>query len=929
MKNWKTTAFKTVLALLFGLSLAACGGDSPETMLASARDYLAKNDLNAAVIQLKNALQSRPGLIEARFLLGKTLLEQGNVSAADMELRKAAEAGYPADRVIPLQARTSLLLGQARKVVDDFGGIELSDPESRAELQSTIGNAYLALNDPVAAGKSFAGALSLVPGFAPALLGQARVRAFARDVGGALAWLDVALEKNPGFHEASQLKGDLLAFEGRIEEALAIYRGILELKPDYLPAYVSLITRQMEAGRIDEAENEFEAMRKVAPASPQTAYIRAEFLYRQKRFAEAREVIQQFLRVIPDSVPGQQLAGAIEFELKSYANAERYLQSALPKLAKTSVARRILIASYLRGGQPSKALGVLRPVLDEIEDNSNMLALAGEVFMQTGDVEKASRYFARAAALDPENKGKQTAVALTRLARGQTETAHAELEKIASGDTGIRADMALIASQLRERKFDQALKSIGALEKKRADDPLVAPLIDNLRGTALLGKRDADGARKSFEAALRKNPEYFPAIANLARLDLAAGRPDEAKKRFRDVLAKTPGSSLALLALAELEGRAGGKKEEVVALIDRSVAANPTDVASRLAQINFHIGAKDAGKAVMAAQDALAVLPNNPVIMDAEGRAHQAAGNYNQALSIYGKLSEQNLGAIQPYLRMAEIHVAANDKDAAMQSLRKAAAIKPDSIEAQRGMIMLDLDAGRLSNAVATARNVQRQFPDNPVGYLLEGDCHVVGKAWKEAAEAYRNGIRKTGANELAMGLHAALLARNVPGEADKFAAAWLKEHPKDQRFRLYLAESATARKDYAMAIRHYRTLLDGQPDNPALLNNLAWVMAQNKDPKAFELAEKAYRLAPEQANIIDTFGAMLVLKGDLDQGIELLRKANSLAPNNPTIQFNLASALVKAGKTAEAKSMLIELNMLGDRFSRSREVSELLQGLR
>ncbi|MDR1934153.1 MAG: tetratricopeptide repeat protein, partial [Candidatus Accumulibacter sp.] len=262
-------------------------------------------------------------------------------------------------------------------------------------------------------------------------------------------------------------------------------------------------------------------------------------------------------------------------------------------------------------------------------------------------------------------------------------------------------------------------------------------------------------------------------------------------------------------------------------------------------------------------------------------------------------------------------------------SLRRALSIKPDSVEAQRGMIMLDLDAGRVASAVATARNVQRQFPRNPVGYLLEGDCHIVGKAWKEAAEAYRNGIKQTGANELAMGLHATLLAQNVRGEADKFAASWLKEHPEDQRFRLYLAESATARGDFPMAIRHYRTLLDAQPDNPALLNNLAWVMAQNKDPKALELAEKAYRLAPDQANIADTLGALLVTQGDLDRGIELLRAARSLAPDNPTIQFNLASALVKAGNTAEAKSMLIELNMLGNRFSKSREVSELLQGIR
>ncbi|GHU29396.1 hypothetical protein AGMMS50256_14190 [Betaproteobacteria bacterium] len=930
MKNRNMANFKVgLLAFFFALSLTACGSDSPETLLASAKDYLAKNDVKAAVIQLKNALQGNPDLAEARFLLAKALLDEGNVTSADLELRKVANLNYPADLVVPLQARAQLLLGQSKKVIDNFGQTQLSTPEASAELQTTLGNAYLSQGKPDTAAGAFAAALSSDPDYGPALFGQARIKLSNSDVDGAVALLDSALEKNPNLYEASQLKGDILASRGEIQEAFEIYRKILDLKPDFLPAYVSLISRQMALGQLDEAATQFEAMQKVAPGRPQTNYVKAELLYRQKRFTEAREAIQQHLRVFPESVPGRQVAGAIEFELKSYAVAEQYLQSVLPEAPKTGTARRILIASYLRSGKPDKALGVLQPILNQIDDNSDMLALAGEVFMQNGEVEKASTYFEKAIALDPKSKGKQTAFALSHLAMGETETAYKELEKIAATDVGMQADFALISSQLRSRKFEQALKSIDNLEKKRAGDLLVGPRIDNLRGTALLGMRDVNGARVSFEQALQKNPEYFPATENLARLDLAAKKPDDAKKRFEDVLARNPKSSMAMLALAELQARTGGTMDEVLALLNRAMAENPSDLASRLALINFYIGAKEFRKAVAAAQEASGVFPDNPLIMDAEGKAQQATQNYNQALSIYAKLSEQNPNAIQPHLRIAEIHVAAKNKDAAMQSLRKALAIKPDSIEAQRGMIMLDLDAGRVSNAVATARNVQKQFPKNPVGYLLEGESYAVSKAWKEAVEAYRNGIRQTGANELAMGLHAVLTAQNVPGEADKFATVWLKEHPKDQRFRFYLAESATARADYPMAVRHYRTLLDNQSDNPSLLNNLAWVMAKNKDPKAIELAEEAYKLAPDQANIIDTLGSLLVDKGDLDRGVELLRKAYSLAPNNPMIQFNLANALVKIGKGAEAKPMLINLSTLGNRFPQSREVSELLRGMK
>ena len=276
MKNPKITGFKAVSAFLLVLSLTACGTDSPEAMLASAKDYLAKNDAKAAVIQLKNALQSKPDLAEARFLLGKALLDEGNVSGADVELRKAADLKYPADQLVPLQARVLLQLGQAKKVVDEFGKMQLSSPESRAELQTTLGNAYLVQGKPDAAKQAFDAALSAVADYGPAVFGQARLKVAGRDVAGAMALLDSALEKNPKFLEARQLKGDLLAFQGKSQEAQDLYRQILDARPDYVPAHISLISRQMEAGKLDEAEKQFEAMRKIMPASPQTTYVQAE-----------------------------------------------------------------------------------------------------------------------------------------------------------------------------------------------------------------------------------------------------------------------------------------------------------------------------------------------------------------------------------------------------------------------------------------------------------------------------------------------------------------------------------------------------------------------------------------------------------------------------------------------------------------------------
>jgi len=911
-------------ALLATLILVGCGGETSESLLSSAKDYMAKNDNKAAVIQLKNALQSNPNLGEARFLLGKALLSSGDPTAAAVELRKANELKYPADQVTPLLARSQLMLGQSKKIIEDFAKVQLTSPESRADLQTTLAQAYLMTGKLEAAQAAYDAALAAVPDYGPAITGQARIKAGTRDLPGALALLGPVLEKSPKLYEAWQLKGDILYAQGDAKGASEAYGKALEVKPDYLPAHFALISRFLEEGNLDAASKQVEAMKKIAPKHPQTSFFQAQIFYKQQNFKAAQEALQQYLKVLPDGTLGLQLAGAIEYELKAYSVAETYLLKALPKTPELGLARRILIATYLRSNQPAKALATLQPVLDKIDNDSNMLALAGEVFMQNGNAEKAGVYFTKAAALDPANTGKRTSVALSHLIKGETETAYRELEEIAAVDTGIKADMALIASQLRGRKYDLALKSIASLEKKQPENPLA----HNLRGTALLGKRDVPAARKSFEQALAINPAYFPAAASLANLDLADKKPEDAKKRFEGVIAKDPKNVQALLALAELSAKAGGKPEEVAVLVNKAISANPAEAAPRIALIGLYLGAKEPKKALTAAQDALAVLPDRPEILDAAGRAQQAAGEFNQALATYGKLANLMPNSIQPQLRMAEIQVAAKNKDAAMQSLRKALSIKADSIEAQRGIIMMEVEAGRTAEALAMAREIQKQRPKEAVGYVLEGDIHALKKAWNEAATAYRTGLRLSGSTELAVKLHAVMIAGGNSSEADKFVDSWLKEHAKDLQFRLYLAESATARKDYATASKYYRVLMDAQPDNALLVNNLAWSLAQTKDPKAIEYAEKAYKMAPDQPAIIDTLGGMLLEKGDTARALELLQKASSLAPQSSAIRFNLAKALVKAGKKEEAKKELDELAKLGEKFPAQPEVAKMLQSL-
>jgi len=398
-----------------------------------------------------------------------------------------------------------------------------------------------------------------------------------------------------------------------------------------------------------------------------------------------------------------------------------------------------------------------------------------------------------------------------------------------------------------------------------------------------------------------------------------------AEKRFEAVLAKNPKSGESLLALAEIKARRQGSADEVVSLITRAIAANPQLVAARLALINFHLRSKDAGKAVVAAQEAQSAIPDRPEILDASGRALEQAKNPQQALSVYNRWSRLQPASPVPAWRSANVHIAAKDYAAAEVALRKALEIKPDFVEAQRSLVALDLHRNRTPQALETARLVQKQRPKDPVGYMLEGDVHAATKAWPNAVAVYRAGLKQADSAELAIRLHVALRAVKS-NEAEKFASDRLKSHPTETAFRVYLAEAAVTSGDYAAAVEHYKTLIAQQPDNAMYLNNLAFAAGQTKDPKALEYAERAATLEPGNAAVMDTLGVLLVEKGETARGVDLLRKAVSAAPQASGIRLNLAKSLMKAGQKSAAKTELETLAKLGDKFAAHGEVEKLLK---
>jgi putative PEP-CTERM system TPR-repeat lipoprotein len=276
-------------------------------------------------------------------------------------------------------------------------------------------------------------------------------------------------------------------------------------------------------------------------------------------------------------------------------------------------------------------------------------------------------------------------------------------------------------------------------------------------------------------------------------------------------------------------------------------------------------------------------------------------------------------------LRVAEAQIALKDYSAAIETERKALALKPDLAQTILAITKTYLIAGQPDAAIAEARKIQKAKPDQGGGYALEGEILYAQKKFPEASPAFKTALDRHPIPVFAARYYAALHAANKAADANAMANKWIAAHPDDATIPLILAEESQKNKDLAAAKSGYRKVLDIDPDNVAALNNLAWILADEKDAGALEYAERAHRAAPFNPNVLDTLGWTLARSGQAKRGAELLRMATRLAPGNAEIRLHLAKALIDSGDKSGARQELAVLTKL-DKASPIRVEAEKLQ---
>lgn len=916
-----------VVAAALAFGVVQWRRDTPAKQLARAKGYVQQGQHRSAVIELKRSLQEEPAQAEARLLLGKELSAVGDAKGAELEFRKALKEGYPAENVIVLLVRAVSLQGNYPEVialVNDASAVTV--PEVNAELQTMLGTAYLATGKSEAGMSALNAARELVPGFSGAAIAEARYLAGQGKFEAAAAKLAPIPPDDKRQAELQSLEGDIARALHRPEEAIVAYQAALKLDATDQETRIHLAQVYVDLNRLDAARDEIAIIVRAMPRDGRGQYLAAMVGYLRRDFPAAREAAIKALDAAPGNGKAQLLAGVILVECGELVEAENHLRSAIQSLDQSVEARRVLAKLYVTRLEPLHAYDALLPALGALPNDRDLNALNVRIALMKGDAVAASDLFERTAARSPSDVNTSLVSASLLFGAGKPDAAVARLNGAAAAfPDNAEIDAALLMTHLQMRRVDLAMADWRQLDRKKPGDARSYKLRSQIEIVA----GDVGKARQSLERAATLDPSYLPAIADLAALDLREGHPDDARARLRAAIARQPRATEAQLLLAHAEEARGGKPSAAVDALAAARASDPKSLDVVNATVAFYVRQNDPAATLAAAKYGLTFAPNDQALLATVGETAQRVGKMDESLKALTRLTMLNAENADYAIRLGIVQLAMGQSEAALVSFRNGVKQAPRRTDLPGATVEAFLATGRTDEATRLLFDVASNWPARtPMIDELNADIKLAAKQYPEAIAAYGLALATAPSTRLAIKSYNAMIAAKQRGQAKTLLVDWQSKHPDDAAMSLFDAQVKIDAKDYGAAAAAYRNALARHPDDPTILNNLAWVLAQRNDPEALAYARKAVGLLPGNADAVDTLGWILVQQGMTQQGIDTLTQASALAPQKLDIRLRLAKAQIKGRHNDAARVALRDIADKAPDSAEGKESKQLLTTL-
>jgi tetratricopeptide (TPR) repeat protein len=382
------------------------------------------------------------------------------------------------------------------------------------------------------------------------------------------------------------LLGKLSEREGAVQQAINQYHAAGQLRPDYLPVFVSLGNIYLQLNRLDEAEANFRRAIEINENVAAAQYGLGQAALSKRSYAEAAKYLEKALSLAPES---NRLHYALAMAYRGLGKMDQVqphlaqsgtvgvrvsdpLMDGLQDLAKGARLHLIRGRSALEARRYSEAVDQFRKAIAAQPDNLGAHVNLGAALSQTGDLAGALEQFEETLRLDPNHPNVHYNLGLLLSQSDHHEDAIKHLRAgVSSEPTDANARFLLGQELLKVRRLAEAEKEFSSLVQSQPDneDALL------LWVTTLLNMKQYGQALE----ALEKGHQQFPrkGRTSVALAYLLAASPQFEKRdgkralQLAQAVYEATGSInhgvLVAMALAEL-----GRCDEAAAWVKRMTA---------------------------------------------------------------------------------------------------------------------------------------------------------------------------------------------------------------------------------------------------------------------------------------------------------------------------------------------------------------------
>jgi tetratricopeptide (TPR) repeat protein len=342
--------------------------------------------------------------------------------------------------------------------------------------------------------------------------------------------------------------------------------------------------------------------------------------------------------------------------------------------------------------------------------------------------------------------------------------------------------------------------------------------------------------------------------------------------------------------------------------LEAALRLAPASIPVRALLADISLSKRDYSSSLRYSDEILKAQPGNGPARLVRSASLLGLGRYQELQPELEKLLAAQPHSADAQFQYGSLNLAEGRPKDAEDAFRKAWEAKPGDVRALEGVVEAEIAQDQSDKAL---RLIEQEIAKTPDSTALRGILAATALRTGHAdiaIEQYKRLISENPrAGVLYFGLGEALRSRREYPEALAQFENATRSEPGNLRFEVAVAgtESLMGHKDDAR--NSFRKALAMQPDDPTVMNDLAYLIAETGGslPEARKLAQAAVRKQPRQAGFMDTLGWIYQKAGQTDSALEVFDNLTRREPRNPLYQYHLAVSLAQKGDRARARETL------------------------